>query len=143
MCTLQCPERDCPNGLEGNKGRRCWKGPLVYANFDDGMIAPKLAPWTWVNDCGVPWPAKDEFEVGCTFIHAGYVLTWLAAFFGPAKAVSAFSSCQIADKGIAVDGMAPDFSVGCLEFENGLVARVTCGLVAPRDNRLRLSEMMV
>src|SRR5437899_3103106 len=20
---------------------------LVYANFDDGMIAPKLAPWTW------------------------------------------------------------------------------------------------
>jgi predicted dehydrogenase len=111
---------------------------LVYANFDDGMIAPNLAPWTWVNDCGVPWPAKDEFEVGCTFIHAGYVLTWLAAFFGPVKAVSSFSSCQIRDKGVVVDGMAPDFSVGCLEYENGIVARVTCGLVAPRDKSLTI-----
>jgi predicted dehydrogenase len=109
---------------------------LVYANFDDGMIAPNLAPWTWINDCGVPWPAKDEFEVGCTYIHSGYVLTWLAAFFGPAKAVTAFSSCQIADKGIPVDAMAPDFSVGCIEYRDGIVARVTCGLVAPRDKSL-------
>ena len=111
---------------------------LVYANFDDGMIAPKLAPWTWINDCGVPWPAKDEFEVGCTYIHAGYVLTWLAAFFGPAKTVTSFSSCQIPDKGIFVDGMAPDFSVGCIEYDDGIVARVTCGLVAPRDKSLTI-----
>jgi predicted dehydrogenase len=111
---------------------------LVYANFDDGMIAPNLAPWTWTNDCGVHWPAKDEFEVGCTYIHSGYVLTWLAAFFGPAKAVTAFSSCQIPDKGIHVDGMAPDFSVGCIEYGDGIVARVTCGLVAPRDKSLTI-----
>jgi predicted dehydrogenase len=111
---------------------------LVYANFDDGMIAPKMAPWTWLNDCGVPWPAKDEFEVGCTYVHAGYVLTWLAAFFGPAKSVSSFSSCQIPDKGIAVEGMAPDFSVGCIEYGDGVVARVTCGLVAPRDKSLTI-----
>jgi predicted dehydrogenase len=84
----------------------------------------------------VPWPAKDEFEVGCTYIHAGYVLTWLAAFFGPAKTVTAFSSCQIPDKGIPVDGMAPDFSVGCIEYGDGIVARVTCGLVAPLDKSL-------
>ena len=111
---------------------------LVYANFDDGMIAPKLAPWTWTNGCGVPWPAKDEFETGCTYIHAGYVLTWLAAFFGPAKTVTAFSSCQIPDKGISVDGMAPDFSVGCIEYGDGIVARVTCGIVAPRDKSLTI-----
>ena len=111
---------------------------LVYANFDDGMIAPNLAPWTWTNDCGVPWPAKDEFEIGCTYIHAGYVLTWLAAFFGPAKTVTSFSSCQIPDKGISVDGMAPDFSVGCIEYDDGIVARVTCGLVAPRDKSLTI-----
>jgi predicted dehydrogenase len=111
---------------------------LVYANFDDGMIAPKLAPWTWVNDCGVPWPAKDEFEVGCTYIHAGYVLTWLAAFFGPAKTCTSFSSCQIPDKGIHVEQMAPDFSVGCIEYGEGIVARVTCGLVAPRDKSLTI-----
>jgi len=111
---------------------------LVYANFDDGMIAPKLSPWLWRNESGVPWPAKDEFEVGCTFEHAGYVLTWLAAFFGPAQNITAFASCQIPDKGIAVDGMAPDFTVGCIEYSDGLVARVTCGLVAPKDKSLTI-----
>src|SRR5262249_12462553 len=29
---------------------------LVYANFDDGMIAPQLSPWLWKNESGVPWP---------------------------------------------------------------------------------------
>jgi predicted dehydrogenase len=111
---------------------------LVYANFDDGMIAPNMSPWLWRNGSGVPWPAKDEFEVGCAYEHAGYLLTWLAAFFGPAVRVSAFSSCQIPDKGIAVDVMAPDFSVGCIEYPEGVVARVTCGLVAPRDKSLTL-----
>lgn len=109
---------------------------LVYANFDDGMIAPRMAPWLWKNDSGVPWPAKDEFEVGCTFEHAGYVLTWLAAMFGPALRMQAFASCLIPDKGIAVDGMAPDFTVGGIEYANGVAARVTCGLVAPRDKSI-------
>ena len=111
---------------------------LVYANFDDGMIAPKLSPWSWTNESGVPWPAKDEFEVGCTYEHAGYVLTWLAAFFGPATKVTSFASCLIKDKGIAVDAMAPDFTVGCIEYPGGVVARVTCGLVAPRDKSLTI-----
>lgn len=111
---------------------------LVYANFDDGMIAPNLAPWLWRNEAGVAWPAKDEFEVGCTFEHAGYVLTWLAAFFGPARSVTAFASCQLPDKGIAVEAMAPDFSVGCIEYDGGVVARVTCGIVAPRDKSLTI-----
>jgi len=111
---------------------------LVYANFDDGMIAPRQAPWNWRDDRGVAWPARDEFETGCTYEHAGYVLTWLCAFFGPARRVTAFSSVQIPDKGIAVDSMAPDFSVGCVEFGDGIVARVTCGLVAPRDKSLTI-----
>jgi predicted dehydrogenase len=109
---------------------------LIYANFDDGMIAPKLSPWLWKNGSGIPWPAKDEFEVGCTYEHAGYVLTWLAAFFGPAKKVTSFASCLIPNKGIAVESMAPDFSVGCIEYSGGVVARVTCGLVAPKDKSL-------
>jgi predicted dehydrogenase len=118
------------------KERVVGKVRLVYANFDDGMIAPKMSPWTWLNECGVPWPAKDEFEVGCTYEHAGYVLTWLAAFFGPALSVSSFASCQIPDKGIPVNSIAPDFTVGCIEYADGVVARVTCGLVAPRDKSL-------
>ena len=109
---------------------------LVYANFDDGMIAPHLAPWTWTNEGGVAWPAKDEFEVGSTYQHAGYVLTWLCAMFGPARRVHAFASVLVPDKGIAVDAMAPDFTVGCLEFDGGVVARITCGLTAPRDKSM-------
>src|SRR5207247_8336645 len=131
-----------PCSVLGETAQTMWKAlregkigrvRLVYANFDDGMIAPKLSPWMWRNESGVLWPAKDEFEVGCTFEHAGYVLSWLAAFFGPALSVTSFASIQIPDKGIPVDSMAPDFMVGCIEYADGVVARVTCGLVAPRD----------
>jgi predicted dehydrogenase len=111
---------------------------LVYANFDDGMIAPNLSPWDWTNESGVAWPAKDEFEVGCTYEHAGYLLTWLAAYFGPAKAVTSFASVQIPEKGVEVEEMAPDFMVGCIEYGAGVVARVTCSLVAPLDKSLTI-----
>ncbi len=109
---------------------------LVYASFEDGMIAPHQAPWNWRNQCGIPWPAKDEFETGCTYEHAGYALTWLGALFGPARRVTAFASTRLPDKGIAVDQMAPDFTVACLEYDGDLVARLTCGIVAPRDKSL-------
>ena len=114
------------------------KPKLVYGNFDDGMIAPRLAPWTWRNEAGVAWPAKDEFEIGCTYEHAGYLLTWLAAFFGPARKVTSFAACLLLDKGIHVDGMAPDFTTGCIEYGDGLVARLTCSLVAPEDKSLTI-----
>lgn len=136
-----------PCSVLGETAQTMWKAlkdgavgrpRLVYANFDDGLIAPKMSPWLWRNDSGIPWPAKDEFEVGCTFEHAGYFLTWLAAFFGPAKSVTAFASCQIQDKGIPVDVMAPDFTVGCIEYAEGVVARVTCGLVAPKNKSMEI-----
>jgi predicted dehydrogenase len=134
-----------PCSVLGETAQSVWKAlregaigrvRLVYANFDDGMIAPKHSPWTWRNESGVPWPAKDEFEVGCTYEHAGYILTWLAAFFGPAQRVTSYSSCLVRDKGITVDGMAPDFTVGCIEYADTVVARVTCSLVAPKDKSL-------
>lgn len=111
---------------------------VVYANYDDGFIAPKKKPWQWRSASQAPWPAKDEFEVGSTYEHAGYFLTWLAAMFGPATSVTAYSACLIPDKGISVDGMAPDFSAGCIEYGNGVVARVTCGLAAPEDKSLTI-----
>jgi len=136
-----------PCSLLGETAQTMWKAlrdgvvgrvRVVYANFDDGMIAPRMAPWSWRNDAGVFWPAKDEFEVGCTYEHAGYLLTWLAAFFGPARAVTSFASCQIPDKGIRVDKMAPDFCVGCIEYDDDIVARLTCSLIAPRDKSLKI-----
>jgi|SRR5215813_3188607 len=136
-----------PCSVLGETAQTIWKAirdgmigrvRLIYANFDDGMIAPQQSPWAWRNELGVPWPAKDEFEVGCTFEHAGYVLTWLAAFFGPALNVTSFASCLLHDKGIAVDFMAPDFTVGCIEYANDVVARVTCSVVAPKDKSLTI-----
>jgi predicted dehydrogenase len=111
---------------------------VVYANFDDGTLVPRMSPWNWANERGVFWPAKDEFEVGCTYEHAGYVLTWLAAFFGPARSITSFASILVPEKGISVEAMAPDFSVGCIEYGEGVVARVTCGLVTPRDKSLTI-----
>lgn len=135
-----------PCSLLSPTAQTLWKGvkdgivgpvKLVYAAFDDGMIHRHHFR-KWKNVTGAYWPARDEFEVGCTFEHAAYVLSWLAAIFGPARKVHAFSSTCVPDKGIAVDSMAPDFTVGCLEYDNDVVARVTCSLVAPLDKSIQI-----
>jgi predicted dehydrogenase len=110
---------------------------LVYAEMEDGMVhREKFRKWRSCS--GAPWPAMDEFEVGCTFEHAGYQLAILATMFGPARRVTSFSSCRIPDK--APDLMpatkTPDFSVGCIEFADGTVARLTCGVVGPANRSL-------
>ncbi|KAA3627111.1 MAG: gfo/Idh/MocA family oxidoreductase [Proteobacteria bacterium] len=135
-----------PCSVLGETAQTVWKalsdgviGPvrLVYANFDAGMTS-RLQYRSWRSESGALWPAKDEFEVGCTYEHAGYFLTWLAAFFGPAKAVTAFASCQVPDKGIPLDVITPDYTVGNIEYEGNVVARVTCSIIAPLDRSLML-----
>lgn len=112
---------------------------VVYAELDDGMVF-RGGCESWRSASGAPWPAADEFGIGCTLQHASYYVTWLCELFGPVRSVTAFASRQIDDKGVlpAPDGLADDFSVSCLTFDNGVVARLTCGLVAPRDRRLRI-----
>lgn len=108
---------------------------LVYANFDDGMVH-RHNPGHWRSKSGALWPARNEFETGCTYEHAAYVLSWLAFFFGPAQRIGSFASCQIPDKGIPVSSMAPDFTVGCIEYAEGVLARVTCSIIAPLDKSI-------
>ena len=112
---------------------------LVYAEMDDGLVH-QMPYQKWLSESGTPWPYKDEFEVGCTLEHAGYYVNWLTAFFGPAETVSAFSSCVIPDKqtDIPLDVNAPDFSVACIKFASGVVARLTCSIVAPHDHSLKI-----
>lgn len=112
---------------------------LVYAEMDDGMVH-KMPYKKWLSESGTPWPYMDEFEVGCTLEHAGYYTTWLTAFFGPAESVTAFSSNLIPDKetDTPVNNIAPDFSVACIKFQSGVVARLTCSIVAPHDHSLRI-----
>lgn len=110
---------------------------LVYAQMEDGPVF--RGKWeTWRSRSGAPWPGLHEFEIGCTLEHAGYALSWLVSLFGPVESVTAFSAVTFPDKGPGTGhlAMAPDFSVGCLRFRSGLVARLTNGLAMPRDRSL-------
>ncbi len=137
-----------PCNLLGETAQTVWKAIreevvgkiyLVYGEMDEGLLH-KMPYKYWVSQSGIPWPYKDEFEVGCTSEHAGYYLTWLPAFFGRAESVTAFSSCLVKDKetDIPLDNNSPDFSVACIKFESGVVARLTCSVIAPHNHSLQV-----
>lgn len=113
---------------------------VVYAEFDDNPVY-LMKPDGWRSRTGAPWPWKDEYEHGCTVEHAGYYLTWLIAMFGPVARITAFSKATVPEKAEGAALSTPDsadFSVACLDFENGVTARVTMSIVAPYDQRLRV-----
>jgi predicted dehydrogenase len=112
---------------------------LAHAEMDDGMVAG-LDYQTWRSRSGAPWPARDEFEVGCTTEHAGYQITPLVMLFGPVRRVSTFSACLMPEKGqdVGVAIISPDLSVGMLEFDNGIVARLSNSILAPHNRLLRI-----
>lgn len=112
---------------------------LAYAEMEDGPVFRDK--WQeWRSRSGAKWPAVHEFEIGCTLEHAGYATSWLVSLFGPVSNVAAFSALTFPNKGPGTEGLAlgPDFSVGCLTFRSGLVARLTSGLAAPRDRSLTI-----
>jgi len=112
---------------------------IVYAEMEDGPVFRQN--WRdWRSRSGAAWPGEHEFQIGCTLEHAGYALSWLLALFGPVENLTAFSTLAFADKGLAGSShaLAPDLSVGCLQFKSGVVARLTSGLAAPRDRSLTI-----
>ena len=113
---------------------------LVYAELDDGMVH-QMPYRKWLSESGAPWPYQDEFEVGCTLEHAGYYLSWLIAMFGRVSRLTSFADCLIPNK-LSGESLqppdTPDFSVGLLKFENGVVARLSTTIVAPHDHRIRI-----
>ncbi|MBE7197111.1 MAG: gfo/Idh/MocA family oxidoreductase, partial [Parafilimonas terrae] len=136
-----------PSNILGEQAQTLWRAVrngtvgrvrLVYAELDDGMIH-KADYRRWISRSGRRWPAEGEFETGCTFEHAGYVLTLLIAMFGPVRRVTAHSALLIPDKECDQPvHPAPDFSCGLLEFDGGILARVTNSIVAPYDHRLQI-----
>lgn len=112
---------------------------VVHAEMDDGMI-PTQRPDTWRSPSGAPWPVLDEFEIGCTLEHAGYQIGPLVTIFGPVRAVTTFNTALLPDKIEPYGGtvVSPDLSVGMLEFDGGVVARLTCSILAPADRSLRV-----
>ena len=125
--------------LQMQKGR-IGRPLMAQAEMDDGFI-PALRPETWRSPSGAPWPAKDEFEVGCTMEHAGYQIAPLVTLFGPVTRVVSYSASLLPDKARPYGSLKilnPDFSTGMLEFKSGFKARLTCSIVAPANRSLRL-----
>lgn len=105
---------------------------LAYAEIDDGFV--RQAPYQhWTSETGAPWPAEDEFQVGCTMEHAGYYLTWLVQMFGPIRTVVA-ASAQLTGEEPAAD----DLSIGTLFHASGVVSRLTCSIIAPHNHEIRI-----
>jgi predicted dehydrogenase len=110
---------------------------LVYAELDDDFISQ--APYRkWLSESGAPWPYRDEFLVGCTLEHAGYYLCWLMMIFGTVEKVVAASAELIKNKLESGEKTAPDYSTATLFFKSGVVARLTCGIIAPHNHGLRI-----
>lgn len=137
-----------PSNALGDTSQTMWKAVrdgavgdvrIVYAEFDDNVIY-KMHPETWRSRTGAPWPYIHEYEQGCTYEHVGYHLTWLCSIFGPVESVTAFSKVALPDKTDQPLHPAdtPDFSVACLNFRSGVVARVTCSIGVPYDHRMRI-----
>lgn len=115
------------------------KPVLVYAELDDNP-AHLMGLEKVQSPTGAPFPYVEEFQEGCTLEHVGYHLVWLCALFGPVTAVTAFAKTLVerkTDTPLSPPDTA-DFSVACLNFANGVAARLTCSWVAPRDHRFRV-----
>lgn len=112
---------------------------LVYAEMDDSP-AHLMALDNVQSPTGAPFPYAEELQEGCTVEHIGYHLVWLCALFGPAIGVTAFSKFLVPNK--VAEPLSPpdtpDLSVACLDFANGVAARITCSWVAPRDHSMRI-----
>lgn len=139
-----------PCGVLGETAQTLWKAfrsgeigevKAVYAEMDDGPVQLQ-DPDVWRTASGAPFPYRDEFEVGFPISHAGYYLTWFAAFFGPAKTITAFSSCLWPDKTVrpreTVHVSNPDYAMGVITFESGVVVRLTCSLLAPHNHSMKM-----
>ncbi len=125
--------------LQAIKNNKIGKVRLAYAEMDDGPVH-LMNPEKWKSKMGVHWPIKDEFEVGCTLEHIGYVSSWLIAMFGRVEEITAFSDCLVphkcADLIEPVD--SPDFSIAILKHRSGVVSRVTSGIMAPKNRSLQV-----
>lgn len=106
---------------------------LAYAEVDDGPH--HLMPTrSWVSASGAPWPRNHERQLGCLLEHGPYAVAWLAMLFGPVRQVTADAATLVADTRPA----GPDFGCATLRFDGGVIARLTCGLIAPRNRGLSL-----
>ena len=136
-----------PCSILGETAQTLWKAlrnnligrvRLVYADLDEGPIH-LMSCNKWRSKSGTPWPYEDEFDVGCVLEHAAYYISWLVAFFGPARTVTTFTSCLWPDRMTGLSSVkGPDFSVACITFASGVVARISCSTIASLNRSLSI-----
>lgn len=154
-----------PSNLLGATSQTMWKAVadgaigeprLVHAEFDAGPsylkhadpaqqpgdepYFPYLHEHSTISPTGASFPWFKEFEMGCTYEHVGYHLSWICAMFGPVKSVTAFSKQIMPDKADAPLDPAdtPDYTVAALDFHSGMTGRVTCSITGPGDTSMRI-----
>ena len=139
-----------PCNLLGETAQTIWRAlrkneigsvHLVLAELDDGPF--HLAePQTWTSESGAPYDYREEFKIGVTVEHSAYYLSLFTAFFGPAKTITPFAACVWPERPVSPQETlhltTPDFSVACITFESGVVARLTCSLVSPFNHVLKI-----
>lgn len=153
-----------PSNVLGATTQTMWKAVadgaigevrLLYAEFDvgpcylvradepleDGASFPYLHENSTLSVTGAPFPWVKEFEMGCTYEHVGYHLSWMCAMFGPVKTLTAFSKQLMPDKSDLPLNPAdtPDFSVALLDFHCGVTARVTCSIAGPSNTTMLIA----
>lgn len=137
-----------PSSVLGESAQTLWQAlrkrqrgapRLIYAEMDDGRVH-RMGYQNWKTASGAYWPAEDEFRTGCTLEHAGYALTWLVAMFGPVRRVVTVAHCLIPDKGphTPENYTTPDYTCACLDFDDGVTARLTNSIIAPHDHHFRV-----
>lgn len=139
-----------PCSLLGEQAQTLWRAlrkkeigdvHVVYGELEDGPFHLG-EPHTWHSPSGAHYDYRGEFAMGVTMEHAGYYLSWFSAFFGPAKTITGFASTVWPEKVITpqetLHVTTPDFSVACITFESGVVARLTCSLVGPYNHSMKM-----
>ncbi len=122
--------------IQSVRGGRIGTPRLVYATLDMGPLA-FMAYRDWRSPRGVPWPYRDEVGNGCVLEHAGYLLTWLVAMFGPVRQMASHTQAVFPEewRGVVADAAA-EFATGYLRFASGVGCRITVGWAAPEDKSL-------
>lgn len=154
-----------PSNALGGSTQTIWKAisdgavgkvRLVYAEYDTPPLYlaasngsspyPASTSFPYLNErstmsvTGALFPFIKEFEMGCTYEHVAYQLSWMCMMFGPVKSVTAFSKLIMPDKtDYPLDPPdTPDFSVASLDFQSGVAGRVTCSVAGPSDLQMRI-----
>ncbi len=120
----------------------------VWKAVRDGLLGIVRVAYAEVNWGRIEsWhPAPGPFyEVGALFDVGVYPLTILTTMFGPARSALAYGKVLYPDRltkeGVAFHIDTPDFVVAAIEFENGMLARLTTNFYVPQRGKQKGVEL--